>query len=529
VRLPPPPKILRSLGCAALLLVSACKYSGPEVEADQRVSDTPIIPGYVVSAPSLKVQRDPLNPTRLTFEAPAGSYGFLGGTPAALKIAVYSVSEEELSRLISAPKGTTDIAGRGLGVLLSEPDGSVRETSITLSQDLGYLLVFVYDRAGGMVAFPTAIEVPDATAIYATISETSVGFFANLFPQTPIGLWANPEVLRTLNRNTSAYNLIVSRAYRDSLWESTDLGNPDLNVAPVLTAAIAYTVDPVAHAALRTKIISVVGSLLEQGQPEGPTVTYASRIPAVLAALDLIGYRTAAFDNYLVQLANVWKGTFWGGQATIREVWVNQANTAAGMQAMLALVAIHSYLRDTGRLNGILAEWRSMLSGTPFNPNLTWRKPAWQIDSSKRYFVLPPGTRVTCGGVLRDLSGAMPEFMDTNNPCAHAANPIIRGWEAWKSVEAMASAARMAESQGKPGWATGANAILRAATALESTFHTPINPYPGMAWVLRFIDMRYGTELSCQVQGMPGSFVDGGGYLGYSWIVTGGRHITCSE
>ncbi len=504
----------RTLLCFLALVLSSCRFSGTSKDMDRRISDTPIIPGYIVTPAGMQAERDPSDLAKLKFSAAAGSYGYLGGQSAALRIAVFSVGEEWVSRVGTTGQGTEAIEGDFVGEITSEPDGSVKETALYLGENQGYLLLFVFDVAGGGASRPSAITAPDTTAITAPVSDVGVGYFSNLFPMKSLGLWTTSEELEPLNRNHVGFTYIVNRAKWQPHWAIFDLANSQMNSdSAILAAAVAYKADPKTYADYKRVVVDGIGTLMSKGQPTGNMNAFSSNIVGFVMAADLIGYRTAAFDNFLKNLSRVWTGNVAGQQRTMIGLWRVYANTASGMQALLALTTIYSYLGEKPLLQTVLNQWKQEVNGTSTLP-LVWLNTPWQVNPDKKHFINPIGSVIQCDGRSVDISGSMPQFMARTNPCA---GELVKGWDAWKSIEMMVSVARIAERQGYPIWSFGNHAIKRALKAMEN-YKVPVKAYPGLAWMLKFVDKRYGTSFSCALSELAPGFEWAGGVLGLSWI-----------
>ncbi|MBI4612230.1 MAG: alginate lyase family protein [Planctomycetes bacterium] len=313
------------------------------------------------------------------------------------------------------------------------------------------------------------------------------GSFVAVLPaagQTP-GLWSSAKELQALPMSGPAWQSVLDGANQPQA--APDLSNQDDNTNVwVLASAIVWA--RTASSPYRDKVVAAIETIVARGNPGGSTLPWARQTGAYALAADLVGYRTAAFEDFLRNMAEVFVGT--DGRTVLAMFRVRPNNW--GSHAFGSLAAIYSYLGDRNRLLEIRDHWVRGVEGT--NPDYKWGTDlSWHIDPYNPRQINPAGA--IKNGV--DIDGVFPD--DLRRGGSFQEPPIFTGYP-WEALQGLVMAARVLERQGLPIWAYGESAILRAASCLQDRFAARYGSAWSATgddlWMLPFFDKAYGKTWS---------------------------------
>ena len=504
------------------LIIGLHSVSCVFVQKPQRPSDTPIIPNYVIHPEGIRVLRDAIVADVYSITAIPGSFVNGNGQPAAVRMAAYTLSSETVERIRGSSQSSEAIEGQAFAVLTSRADGGLNATELKFSAVSGYLLLAVFDTAAGSLPAPTTIHVPTPSAIIAAISESGVGVFEGLFRHVSKFIWSSPAEIKGLAAiDTSGATLpgfTVIRNQALSTFAAPSLTDPaNQTDSRTLAAAVLYmrTGDPAHY----QKVIETIDALIGVGIP--PTTSnplfWSTNLVGYVAAADLVGYRTPAFENYLKTFLGDYQGTIHtGDRLSLMESWKYHGTAPGGMDALVALTTIHAYLGQRSEVAARVLEWKRLVAGTvPDITGIHWARTDWSVDKNVPRLLNPPGSTADCNGTPVDISGFFPGAMWAEDMCASAAE-LNKG--AWRMVESMAVFARLAKRQGFTVSDFQWRAIHRAYRAIQARYPVALPELGRAMWITRLLDRSYGTSYSQGMDAVAGTWGAGTSSFGFPWL-----------
>ncbi len=299
-----------------------------------------------------------------------------------------------------------------------------------------------------------------------------------------IGIWTSAAELARIPTSGPAWDAVLLGASQDC--SRPEVANKDDNTnVYALAAAIVYA--RTGDARYKDKVVAACEKLVAQGNPGGKTLAWARETGAYAMAADLAGFRTPAFEAWLRNMAETYKGE---DGRTMRKMFQDRPNNW-GSEAFGSLCAIYRYLGDNAALAAIRDYWIRGVIGP--NPGYKYGDDlSWQLDSHNPRLFNPKDA--TKDGV--NIDGVMPDDMRRGG--SFHAPPGYTNY-AWGFLQGQIVAARILERAGMPIWAVGDSAIYRAAYCLQVRFE---KQYGGWAargddeWMLPFLDRAYSTKWS---------------------------------
>jgi hypothetical protein len=296
------------------------------------------------------------------------------------------------------------------------------------------------------------------------------------------GIWTSAAELEKIPMSGPAWDAVLLGASQNC--SNPEVSNQDDNTnVYVLAAAIVYArTNDVRY---KNKVAAACDKLVANGNPGGTTLAWAREVGAYAMAADLAGYRTPAFETWLRNMAETYKGD---DGRTLRKAFQHRANNW-GAHAFGALCAIYRYLGDAAALAEIREYWIKGVTGP--NPGFKYGDDlSWHAAADDLRLINPQGAMKK--GM--NIDGIMPDDLRRGGPFQ---NPPVYTNYAWGFLQGPIMAARILERAGMPIWAAGDSALYRAANCLQNRFE---KLYGGWAargddeWMLPFLDKAYGTQ-----------------------------------
>ena len=297
------------------------------------------------------------------------------------------------------------------------------------------------------------------------------------------GLWSSAAELASAPLQGQAWAQVVAAA--DLVFFPPDPANQDSpHNVNCLAAAIVFA--RTGNTVFRDRVNQALDYLPTLGNPGDNTLAWGRELGAYVLAADLVGYRTAAFDTWLLAMAETYVGT---DHRTMMEALEERPNNW-GMYAFGTLVAVYAYLDDSVKLAAVRNLWVQGVTGTPAQGKFgdLW----WQFDPARPRII--NAARATLQGL--DIDGAIAD--DVRRGGAFAIPPVYTNYP-WGALQGMIMAARILERY-DPNlsiWSTGEKAIYRAASLMQERWQQQFNGWKAAGddrWLLPFLDQVYGTH-----------------------------------
>lgn len=337
-------------------------------------------------------------------------------------------------------------------------------------------------------ARPTSTNTPVESTIKPTVTPSSTPIVSTPPVFNPVtGIWTSPTELRTKPMSGDAWNAVKSAADSLSSSPSPDLDNQDdpTNVA-VMAAAIVYA--RTGDVNYRAKVVNALQKI-ELYVPRGRTLAWARETGAYAISADLVGYRTAAFEKKMRDMAETYKCSQLN--KTLLEMYKQRPNNW-GSQAFGSLTAIYRYLGDTRRLQEVRTHYVLSVNG-PMPSTASFGSMSWQCSTSDPRWINKKGCVITCGSQV-NVDGIIPDDMRRGGSCQ--ANPLQTGYP-WEGLQGFVMAARILDRAGLSIWQESDRAICRAASALQDgRFGSGWRATGDDEWQLPFLDNSCGTNWS---------------------------------
>jgi IPT/TIG domain len=317
---------------------------------------------------------------------------------------------------------------------------------------------------------------------------SSAAFAVDLPPAAKFGLWSSAEELATKPMSGVPWEQLLAAADTADQDTATIIDQDGNHNITTLAAGLVFARTGIMY--YRDVVVDACETLVAGGRPTGRTLPWARELGAYVLAADLVGYRTAEFEFWLRNMAEVWEGE---DDRHLLEAFGDRPNNW-GANAFGTLAAIYGYLGDDVRLVQIRDYWIQSVNGP--NPGQVYADDlSWHADSLIPRSINPAGTRIN--GFIVD--GLIPDDMQRGGPFQLPPVPTLYPWE---HMQGLVMAARIFERLGMPIWGVGDDAIFRAAFALEIHLESEFGDWKAKAddlWMLPFIDDAYGTDWSDEV------------------------------
>jgi hypothetical protein len=296
-------------------------------------------------------------------------------------------------------------------------------------------------------------------------------------------IWTSASELSTIPMSGPAWDAVLRAANQNTSYPDVSNQDDSTNVN-VLAAAIVYA--RTGEASYRDKVVAACQQLAAAGKPAGRTLAWARETGAYALAADLVGYRTTEWEQWLRNMAEVYVAE---DGKTLRQMYFQRPNNW-GSHAFGALCAIYRYLQDTVSLTRIRDYWAQGVNGP--NPGFKFGDLSWQSDPLSPRLINPVGS-IKNGF---NLDGIIPDDMRRGG--SFQIPPNFTGYP-WEYMQGQVMAARILERAGMPIWSVGANALYRAAYALQVRLALLYSGWAATGddeWMLPFLDRAYGTNWS---------------------------------
>jgi hypothetical protein len=331
------------------------------------------------------------------------------------------------------------------------------------------------------------------------------------------GIWISPEELQLVEPRGCSWEVLLQAAQEaDPLQANVSDGNSDNNVQ-ILAAGIVFA--RLGDDSYRDKVIGAIQRLVAAGKPAGSTLRWGREVGAYVVAADLVGYRTAAFESWLRNIAEGWQAD--DGRTLLAMLHERPNNW--GTMAFGTLAAIYAYLDDQQRLDELGSWWQSSVEGPSPGEAVYGNDLSWHLDPTQPLMINPMGAQKS--GLMID--GIVPDDMRRNGRFSNPP-PRARTSYHWETLQGMVMAARIFERLGRPIWQTGDRALYRAFHVLQDTWEQAFGDYRAEGddvWMLPFLDAAYGTSWSAAYDPCNSRIAEHGKNIGWPWILGGSNVV----
>ncbi len=324
-----------------------------------------------------------------------------------------------------------------------------------------------------------------------------------------VGIWTNSAELASIPTQGCGWERVKQGADQADPTSATLSDQDSNNNARILAAAIVYA--RTGASAYRNKVVAAVQRLVSQGKPDGRTLAWAREAGAYVMAADLVDYQSAAFDDWLIDLAENWRAD---DNRTLLKMFRQRPNNW-GSHAFASLSAIYAYLGDSTMLEEIYTYWTQMVNGpTPKYVRYGSDK-SWHVDTENPHLINPAGS-VKQG---MNIDGLVPDDMRRGDSFHTEPDPTGYPWE---FLQGVIVAARIMERMDMPIWQVGDRAIYRAAAALQVRMEHEFGGWQASGddeWLLPFLDDAYGTDWRSAYDSCDSRVYKHGKNAGWGWIL----------
>ena len=312
----------------------------------------------------------------------------------------------------------------------------------------------------------------------------------------------------------------------NSLQEAADEADPlaatlsdgdSNNNVQILAAAIVFA--RTGDSRYRDKVISANELLRRRGKPSQSTLRWGRELGAYVVAADLVGYRTASYEAWLRQMAEVFEGD--DGRTLVETL--HQRPNNWGTMAFGTLAAVYAYLEDSVQLRNLRLYWESRVEGPMPEVARFGDDTSWQFDVGNPLLINPIDARKS--GLTID--GIVPDDMRRNGSFSNPP-PTPRTSYHWETLQGMVMAARILERSGEPIWMTGDRALFRAFQVLQDRWSKIDQGYRASGddvWMLPFIDHAYGSSFSAEYDPCNSRIDLHGKNIGWPWVLGGSNVV----
>ncbi len=305
------------------------------------------------------------------------------------------------------------------------------------------------------------------------------------------GLWSSAEELSRKPMEGAPWLAVKAAAdAADPYGASVSNQNSD-NSAEILAAGIVYA--RTGTESYKIKVITACERLANAGKPGDRTLAWAREAGAYALAADLAGYRTAGFEAWCRNTAEIWKAT---DDRTLLSMFRERPNNW-GTQAFGTLCALYGFLRDTVRLNEVREYWIRCVVG-PKPAELSYGSDlTWHADPDNPRLINPKGSMKQ--GLLID--GVLPDDMRRGLESGNSFRipPLYTNY-VWGAQQGIIMGARILARLDKSIWTVADSAIYRVGYCYQVRYAGLFGPewkaQGDDAWMLPFYDDAYGTQWS---------------------------------
>lgn len=338
-----------------------------------------------------------------------------------------------------------------------------------------------------------------AACANSSAAESDPNNGTNTLPQPPAsitGIWSSRAELALLPMEGAGWREVLSDASKDTshpdVGDQNDNTNCYVLAAAIVSERFAAAGQTGQADTYRNKVVAAIEQIVRDGQPEGSrSLAWAREIGAYAMAADLIGYRTAAFTDYLKAAADQWICS--SRHQTLHQMTLARPNNW-GTMGFGTMCAIYAYLGDRTALRTIRDTWVTTINGPSASCFKYGDDLSWQADPAHPMVINPAGT--TRDGL--SLDGLQPEEMRRGD--AFTSGKIATTGYPFEALQGWVMAARILERQGMPIWEEGDRAIYRAVYALQvyltERCGTEWSFTGDDLWMLEFVDRAYGSDFA---------------------------------
>jgi hypothetical protein len=293
------------------------------------------------------------------------------------------------------------------------------------------------------------------------------------------GIWVSEAEILALPMSGPAWDELESDA--TGPWGVADIADLTSD-HDVMTLAGALYATRTGDLQMRAQVQAAIESA--PGTQQGGTLLALSRnlLGYVLAA-DIIGYRTAWFDNWLGAVRNQQFGS--RNLITYHEDRPNNHGTHAGASRL----AVALYLGDATDLANAADVFHGWLGNRAVYQGFSFGDLEWQVDPAAPVAISPLGA-VRDGRVF---DGLLPEEMRRCDCPFDPAEPFPQVNYTWGALQGATAQAQILSRVGYPVFAWEDEALLRAARWLEEQAYLPAQGDD--TWIPYVLNTAYGTDL----------------------------------
>ncbi len=332
------------------------------------------------------------------------------------------------------------------------------------------------------------------------------------FSKAQIGIWTSASEIADIPMSGYAWDAVKNEADAvDPNLATVSNQDSDNNVG-ILAAGIVYARTGIQS--YKDKVMTACEKLVQGGKPADRTLAWARETGAYVMAADLVGYRTTAFEDWCLSMAEVWEAS---DGRTMLTMFKQRPNNW-GAHGFGSLCALYRYLGNTTRLNEIRDYWIQSVVG-PKPDMLTYGDDlTWHVDENNPRRINPQGS-VKQG---MNIDGIIPDDMRRGGSFSDP--PGYTGYP-WEYLQGELMAARILDRAGLSIWNIDNNALYRAAYALQIRLE---NDYGGWKaegddeWQLPYWDEAYGSNWSDAYDPATTRIYDHGKNAGWGYVTLGG-------
>jgi hypothetical protein len=323
-----------------------------------------------------------------------------------------------------------------------------------------------------------------------------------------IGIWTSDKEIADIPMDNCAWNKLKSAANSAKPKSATVSNQNSNNNVQILASAIVYSRTKIRK--YKDKVIFAIERLVSKGKPSMDTLAWSRETAAYVMAADLVDYRTAAFEDWCRNMAEVWVAS---DGRTIFTMFKERPNNW-GSHAFASLSAIYAYLHDYNRLREIRDFWILSVTGTKPKEVKYGNDLSWHMDQNFLRLINPSGSIKE--GI--NIDGIIPDDMRRGGSFSN--HPTDSGYP-WEHMQGLVVAARILDRMGMSIWEVDNNAIYRAAYALQIRLEENYGGWKAEGddeWLLPFLDEAYGTKWSSGYDPCSSRVYKHGKNAGWGWI-----------
>jgi hypothetical protein len=345
--------------------------------------------------------------------------------------------------------------------------------------------------------------------MYRVILTVFLLFSTDAFVQAQqIGIWTSANEITNIPVDNCAWRQVIRAADNADPRGATVSDQNSNNNAQILACAIFYAKTKLNKH--KDKVIHAIEKLVSAGKPSMDTLAWSRETAAYVMAADLVGYRTAAFEDWCRNMAEVWVSS---DGRTMLKTFKERPNNW-GAHAFASLSAIYSYLHDYSSLKQIRVFWIQAVTGPKPKEMRYGSDLSWHLDKQNPKLINPSGS--VKEGINSD--GIIPDDMRRGGSFRNLPEYTSYPWE---HLQGLVAAARILDRMGMPIWDVDHNAIYRAAYALQIRLAAKSRNWKAEGddeWLLPFLDEAYGTDWSSDYNPCTSRIFRHGKNAGWGWI-----------